>query len=41
MQTDEMIAFRTSGIHGTGGFALRDIPEGTEIIEYLGRKIDK
>jgi SET domain-containing protein len=41
MQTDEMISFRTSGIHGTGGFALRDIPEGTEIIEYVGRKIDK
>ncbi|MDB6017578.1 MAG: hypothetical protein JWR19_2067 [Pedosphaera sp.] len=41
MQTDEMILFRTSDIHGTGGFARRDIAEDTSIIEYQGRKIDK
>lgn len=32
---------RDSGIHGRGLFATRDIPEGTNIIEYIGEKIDK
>ena len=30
---------RTSGIHGKGGFAIRDIPEGTRFAEYVGEKI--
>lgn len=30
-----------SGIHGRGLFAIRDIPAGTRIIEYLGEKVTK
>src|SRR5258708_7638677 len=41
MQTDSLIHFRNSSIHGTGGFARVDIPVGTRMVEYLGRKIDK
>lgn len=37
----EWLEFRNSGIHGTGGFARREIPEGTRVIEYVGEKIDK
>lgn len=33
------ITLRSSDIHGKGVFALRDIPPGTEIIEYRGRRI--
>ena len=33
--------FKASPIHGTGGFARVDIPAGTRIIEYVGRKISK
>jgi SET domain-containing protein len=33
------IALRRSPIHGNGVFALTDIPKGTEIIEYRGRRI--
>jgi SET domain-containing protein len=32
---------RRSGVHGRGLFAKKRIPEGTNIIEYLGEKIDK
>jgi len=32
---------RQSGIHGRGIFALKDIPEGTPIIQYVGEKITK
>jgi SET domain-containing protein len=32
---------RRSGIHGRGLFAKKHIPQGTNIIEYLGEKIDK
>lgn len=32
---------RRSPIHGRGLFAIRDIPEGTRIIEYVGEKITK
>ncbi len=35
------LAFRDSGIHGTGAFAARVIPEGTRVIEYLGERITK
>jgi uncharacterized protein len=37
----EWLVFGPSGIHGCGGFARRDIPSGTRIIEYLGTKITK
>lgn len=30
---------RSSGIQGTGAFAIRDIRKGTRIIEYLGQRI--
>lgn len=32
---------RNSGIHNTGMFATRNIPEGTAIIEYFGERISK
>lgn len=32
-------AVRTSKIHGKGVFALTDIPKGTRLIEYVGRRI--
>lgn len=41
MHGNELIDFRTSPIHGTGGYARVDIPAGREIIEYVGKKIDK
>ena len=30
---------RASEIHGNGVFALQDIPKGTEIVEYKGKRI--
>lgn len=30
---------RKSSVHGYGGFAIRDIPKGTRITEYLGDRI--
>lgn len=33
------IKVKNSGIHSRGVFAKRDIPEGTRIIEYVGREI--
>ena len=32
---------RSSEIHGTGVYAIKDIPVGKKIIEYLGERIDK
>jgi SET domain-containing protein len=32
---------RMSSVHGQGGFAARDIPKGTRIIEYTGERISK
>lgn len=32
---------RESGIHNRGLFALRDIPQGEQIIEYFGERISK
>jgi SET domain-containing protein len=32
---------RTSGIHGTGSFATRDLTPGTLIIEYVGERITR
>lgn len=37
----ELIQFRRSAIHGTGGYARRDIAPGTPLIEYVGKKITK
>lgn len=37
----KLVEFRNSNIHGTGGFALKDIKAGTRVVEYVGRKIDK
>ena len=36
-----MLQFRTSAIHGTGGFAAEPIRAGTLVIEYIGEKITK
>jgi SET domain-containing protein len=36
-----VIEFRNSGIHGSGGFATQPIASETEIIQYVGEKIDK
>ncbi len=41
MQSDSLIDFNHSTIHGTGGFARVNIPAGARLVEYLGRKIDK
>jgi uncharacterized protein len=35
------IRFGPSPIHGTGGFAVVDIPAGSRIIEYTGERITK
>ena len=40
-QGNEFLEVRQSAIHGTGGYARKDIPTGTRIIEYVGQKIDK
>ena len=37
----EWAEVRGSDVHGRGMFATTDIPESTEIIEYLGERIDK
>jgi uncharacterized protein len=37
----ELIRFRRSAIHGTGGYARAAIATGTRVIEYVGRKITK
>ncbi len=37
----ELIQFRQSGIHGTGGYARKDIPASTRVIEYVGERITK
>lgn len=36
-----LLHFRTSAIHGQGGFAQGDIPAGERLLEYVGEKIDK
>jgi SET domain-containing protein len=35
------LVFKKSPIHGVGGFAKRNAPGGTRVIEYVGEKIDK
>jgi hypothetical protein len=39
--THKWIRFKESGIHGWGGFARTDIPAETDVIEYVGEKINK
>jgi Proteins containing SET domain len=42
MQTEtELVSYRTSKIHGTGGFARVHIAAGTTVAEYVGEKITK
>jgi SET domain-containing protein len=36
---NEWLELRQSSIHGLGAFARKDIPKGTQIIEYTGEKI--
>src|SRR5690348_11257645 len=38
-RVNEWMELRGSPIHGLGAFALKDIPKGTQIIEYTGEKI--
>ena len=35
------IAFKSSSIHGSGGFATKAMAAGTRVIEYVGEKINK
>lgn len=37
----ELIQFRHSRIHGTGGYARKAIPAGTRVIEYVGEHVTK
>jgi SET domain-containing protein len=37
----ELVLFRSSTIHGLGGFAKSNLSKDTRIIEYLGQRIDK
>ena len=37
----ELIQFRRSRIHGTGGYARTNISKSTRLIEYVGKKITK
>jgi len=37
---NDYMELRRSAIHGLGGFATRDIPKGTRIIEYAGERIN-
>jgi len=37
----ELVRFRGSPIHGTGGFAKTAIGKGTRILEYVGERISK
>ncbi len=39
--TSRWAEVRPSGLHGRGLFATRDIPEETEIFEYVGEYLDK
>jgi SET domain-containing protein len=37
----ELVLFKGSSIHGTGGFAKASIGQGTRILEYVGERISK
>ena len=40
-QGNEFLEVRQSAIHGTGGYARRNISAGTRVIEYVGERISK
>lgn len=37
----ENVTVRTSGVHGRGLFAARDLAKGERVVEYVGHKITK
>ncbi|SRR3989344_1106611 len=39
--TSEWIEIQNSKIHNKGIFAVKDIPKGTRVIEYVGEYVDK
>jgi uncharacterized protein len=39
--TSEWIEVKNSKVHGLGVYAAKDIPKGTNVIEYVGRLISK
>jgi len=39
--TSSYITNKKSRIHSTGVFARRNIPKGTRVIEYVGKKVTK
>lgn len=39
--TSPYIEVRISEIHGTGVFAVMDIPSSTKIIDYIGKRIHR
>jgi len=39
MAREPLFEVRSSPVHGMGAFALRRIPKGTRIIEYLGERV--
>jgi len=41
MRVNEWVEIRKSKVHGNGGFAAKDIPKDTRVIEYVGRKMTK
>ena len=41
LTTSKYIEVRNSKVHGKGVFTIKDIPKGTQIIEYVGEKLSK
>src|SRR5260370_18532393 len=39
IHVSSLVEFRSSPIHGIGGFARNDVASGTRVIEYVGEKI--
>jgi SET domain-containing protein len=37
----ELVTFRSSSIHGVGGFARLDLEAGKRVLEYVGERITK
>ena len=40
-KANEFVGVKKSKVHGTGVFALKDIPKNTKVIEYVGKKVTK
>jgi hypothetical protein len=40
-QSPPYVELRKSSIHNTGVFAIKDIPKGTKVIQYMGERIAK